>query len=116
MHPSACEKVGMRSDTANATLRVALRTALPAFVLRIEYVESYENFGLATLQCVGGCTCVARTLRARTRARRSVSAFADTRLEGATPTCAVAVTVAVPSFKIVSMAITGDDVQRSEGS
>lgn len=42
----------------------------------IEHLTSYENMGIASVRCVGGCSCVTQRVNAhRTDAHRNVSVF-----------------------------------------
>jgi len=71
-------KPGLRSEVAGSWWRVALDTGHDRFVIRLEFLTSYEKYGAARLSCRAGCTCTPRILNAsRPKERVSVSSVAD---------------------------------------
>lgn len=109
-------KPGLRSDAPGTAWQLGLATSHERFILRLEHLRSYEGYGAALLSCLSGCACSSRLLNATTSDRVSVSTVADIPIRRTTapapavPTksCIVQLRVVSPSFKVSSIAISGD--------
>lgn len=57
--------------------RMSVRGGMASVVtVNIEHLVSYESMGIATVRCVGGCSCATQRIDAhRTDAHRNVSVF-----------------------------------------
>ena len=109
-------KPGLRGETAGARWRVALDPPDrgKSFVLRLEYLTSYEKLGAAELTCAAGCRCAPRLLNASApRLRVSVNTVEDVAVErdgAADERCVVELRVVEPAFKLSSLAFSTDAV------
>ena len=117
-------KPGMRSDIAGAQLEVGVKLAMmpPTFQFRVEYLRSYEGYGVARLGCIGRCSCPTTNVSAvnSPRDRTTVSAVFDVPIAtlseqagGGTESMqtlerspCILFTVLQPAFKLISVAIS----------
>eukprot|EP00793_Prasinoderma_coloniale_P005408 PRCOL_00004816-RA len=114
------EKAGMWADTPGAVLEGRLSTmALDTGVsdvssvrtaLKLEYVSSYEHFGVVRLECVSGCVCDTTRVSAHVVDRAEGSPIRDVELD-VTPSaeCVVRITLLEETdsgehyFKVLAM-------------